>query len=326
MMRTDIAVVIIGRNEAPRIADALRSAGGRRTVYVDSGSTDGSPDRVRAAAVELIELDPDDGYSAARARNAGLERMISEPAITYVQMLDGDCTLHPEWIGRGTAALDADPGLGAVFGRLREKDPDSSIFAWLCDREWAVTPGPALFGGNVLLRAAAVRATGGYRSAMIAGEDPEYAIRLRQAGWRVLCLAEPMGRHDAAITRFGQWWRRAVRAGHAFAAITTLHPRPAPHDFARNVTRILFWAGALPLVAIGGLTLSLLHDPRWLLLPALALLLTATQMLRVTVREARSHGLRRGAAYALFMAIGKYAEMIGLVRFHLERLRGSRPA
>ncbi len=319
-------MVVIGRDEGPRLDQSLASARPYRIIYVDSGSGDGSPERARAAGAEVIELEPEQGYSAARGRNAGLGRILADQAIAYVQMLDGDTLLDPDWIAQGAAALDARPGLGGVFGRLREKDPGSSIYAWLCDIEWAVPPGPALFSGNVLLRTAAIRATGGYRAAMIAGEDPEYAIRMREAGWETLCLAEPMGTHDAAIASFGPWWRRAVRAGQGFAALNALHPAPAPHDFARSRLRILVWGGIVPLAAIAGAVLAMAADPRWLLLSALALVLTGAQMLRMMAREARRHGLRRGVAYALFMAIGKYAEMIGLLRFHAQRLRGLKPA
>lgn len=325
MSRTDIAAVVIGRNEGDRLGRCLASLGGLRAVYADSGSTDGSPDRARAAGVEVIELDPRTGFSAARGRNAGLERLIADPAIAYIQMLDGDCVLAPGWIAAGTAALDADPGLGAVSGELREADPGASVYAWLCDVEWSAPPGPiALFAGNVLLRADAVRNTGLYRPGMIAGEDPEYAIRLRDAGWKVGRIADAMAMHSADITRFGQWWQRAVRAGHAFAELTALHPRSSLHDFARNRRRILFWGGAIPLAALAGLVLAAALDPRWAMLSAGAMLLALAQMLRVGLREMRHHRPRRAFALALFLGIGKYAEMIGLLRYHLSRrLRAS---
>jgi len=315
MMRTDIAVVVIGRNEGDKLDRGLASARGLRTVYVDSGSSDGSAARARAVGAEVIELDPAGGFSAARGRNAGLERLIADPAVAYVQMLDGDSILDPGWIAAGTAALDADPGLGGVFGALRERDPDASVYAWLCDVEWAVPPGPAeSFGGNVLLRAEAVRATGLYRTELIAGEDPDYAIRLRAAGWRLLGLPVPMAVHDAAIGRFGPWWRRTVRAGHAFAALDALHPHSPIHGFARSRRRILFWGAAVPFVLLTGIILGLGLDRRWLLLSAAALLLVAAQAVRMAFRMGKRHGARRGLAFALFMTIGKYAEMIGLLR------------
>lgn len=325
MSRSDIAVVVIGRNERARLGHCLQSIGQHRIVYVDSGSSDGSPDIARSAGVEVIELDPADGFTAARGRNAGLERLLADPAIAYIQVLDGDCQLDPDWLATGAAALDADDGLAAVFGQLREIRPEASVYNWMCDVEWTTQPGPArVFGGDTLLRAVAVRQVGSYRPTMIAGEDPEYAIRLRAAGWRILALGAPMATHDAAIARFDQWWRRTVRAGHAFAELVRLHPRSPLHDFARSQKRIWFWAGAVPLTAMAGLVLAAQAHPRWIALTLAALLIIAVQWLRVGLREARHHPPGKAFAYAFFLALGKYAEMIGLVRFHVDRWRGRR--
>jgi len=326
MSRSDIAAVVIGRNESARLESCLRSLKGVRTVYVDSGSSDGSADLARTAGVELIELDAAGGFSAARGRNAGLMRATADPAIRYIQMVDGDCVVDPGWIATGAATLDADPTLGAVFGRLREIDPEASIYSWLCDIEWTVPPGPAdMFGGLVMLRAEAVRDGGGYRSGMIAGEEPELAIRLRAAGWRILSLAQPMAEHDAGITRFGQWWRRAVRGGHAFAELVHLHPGRGAHDFARSRRRILFWGGAVPCLALTGLVAGMMFDPRWMALSAAAALLIGAQAARATMRDRSRYGAKRAFLLALFLAIGKYAEMIGLIRFHVDRGLKPRP-
>lgn len=322
MTRSDVAVVVIGRNEAARLDRCLHSLGDMRILYVDSGSVDGSPDRARMAGAEVIELDPAAGFSAARGRNAGLDRLIADPGIAYVQMVDGDCTIEPGWIAAGAAALDADPTLGAVFGQLREARPEASIYAWLLDLEWRAPQGPsAVFSGNVMLRAEAVRRSGRYRDAMIAGEDPEYAIRMRAAGWHILCLAAPMAVHSAGMARFGQWWWRTARAGHGFAELDALHPRSPLHDFGRSRWRILFWAGIVPLVALTGLALAVLADPRWIILAAAAMLLVVAQLARIALREAPRHGPGRAAALALFLTIGKYAEMTGLLRFHLASRR-----
>jgi len=326
MVRTDVAVVVIGRNEGERLGPSLQSVQGLRTLYVDSGSTDDSVALAGAQGAEVIELDPAGGFSAARGRNAGLDRLVDDPAITYVQMLDGDTMLDAGWIEAGAAALDADPGLAGVFGALRERDPDASVYAWLCDVEWAVPAGPANhFAGNVLLRAEAVRSAGRYRAGMIAGEDPDYAIRLREAGWRLLSLPDPMGVHEAGIVHFGQWWRRTARAGQAFAALDALHPRSPFHDFARSRGRILFWGGLVPLIAIGGLVLGIAVHPYWSLLSVGALALIAAQAVRMAIREGRRHGPRRGIAFALFMTIGKYAEMTGLLRYMLRGRGGAAP-
>ena len=53
----------------------LTSLGGASVVYVDSGSTDGSVDLARDLGADVVELDLSSPFTAARARNAGLERL-----------------------------------------------------------------------------------------------------------------------------------------------------------------------------------------------------------------------------------------------------------
>lgn len=326
MVRTDVAIVVIGRNEGERLLRSLASIAGRRSVYVDSGSIDGSADAARRAGIDVIELSPETGFSAARGRNAGLSHMLADPAIRYVQVLDGDSALEPGWIALATERLDQETDLGAVFGRIRERETQSSIYGWMLDQEWTVQPGPALtFGGSVLLRVDAIRQSGGYRDDMIAGEDPDFALRLRMAGWSILCLDAPMAVHDGDMVRFRQWWRRTMRAGHAFAELVDRHPGSTLHAYRRSRARILFWGGVIPLVILASLALAVLIDRRWIAGAVLALALLGLNLARMTVRETIRHGLRRGPAFALFLALGKYAEMVGLLSYWRNRRQGRPP-
>src|SRR5207248_7579001 len=128
------------------------------------------------------------------------------------------------WLERAEQELKVRPEVAVVCGRRRERFPEGSVYNRLCDMEWDTPVGEAeSCGGDAMMRVKAVRATGGYRAALIAGEEPELCLRLREAGWKVLRLDAEMTLHDAAMTRFGQWWKRAVRAGHAFAEVSWLH-------------------------------------------------------------------------------------------------------
>ncbi|MBW8910471.1 MAG: glycosyltransferase [Sphingomonas sp.] len=320
----DIGIVLIGRNEGERLAAALASLRGRRhVIYVDSGSTDGSIALATAAGVDVCPLEPAGGYSAARARNRGLERL-DDVDIAYVQMIDGDCELAEGWIAIAAAALQADPGLAAIFGRRRERHPKRSVYNWLCDVEWAIPAGPAdAFGGDVLLRRDAVMAVGGYRTGMIAGEDPDLSVRLRAAGWRIACIDADMTIHDAAILQFQQWWRRTARAGHAFAELAALHPDSRRHDYHRNCRRTMIWGGMVPALALtllieAAVTGSVLY----LFMLGFIASLPLVQIGRVAAREARTRPLRRALQLSLFLMLGKYAEMMGMTRFYWNRLRG----
>ena len=98
------------------------------------------------------------------------------------------------------------------------------------------------FGGDVMIRAAALENVGGYRDDLIAGEEPELCIRLRAAGWRIWRLPYEMTSHDAAMTRFSQWWRRAMRAGYAFAQGAHLHGASPERHWVWESRRAWLWA------------------------------------------------------------------------------------
>ena len=100
------------------------------------------------------------------------------------------------------------------------------------------------FGGDVMMRAIALEAVGGYRDDVIAAEDDELCVRLRAAGWRVWRLNAEMTLHDAAMVRFGQWWRRTMRERLWFRA---------RHLFAWCAAGAPFRLGVASCVALGRL-------------------------------------------------------------------------
>jgi hypothetical protein len=59
----------------------------------------------------------------------------------------------------------------------------------------------------------------GFSENLIAGEEPELCQRIRALNKSILHIDQPMTRHDLAITRFSAYWKRAFRAGHAYADV-----------------------------------------------------------------------------------------------------------
>ncbi len=317
---TECGVVMIGRNEGERLRRCMDScASASLRVYVDSNSTDGSRELARSKGVETVELDVSRGFTAARARNAGFARMLERrPDIEYVMFVDGDCEIVADWIPAALAALHARPDIVAVCGRRRERFPEASIFNRLCDIEWNTPPGEAkAFGGDVVMRAAALRAAGGYREDLIAGEEPELCVRLREAGGRILRLERDMTWHDAAMTRFGQWWKRNVRSGHAFAEGAALHGEPPERHFVAETRRAVLWGAALPMAIL----LAAIAQPRLLLL----LLVYPVQWFRIGSRMARD-GLPIPWSYAAFLLLGRFPEAQGVLKLWLGRIAGRRSA
>ena len=100
-----------------------------------------------------------------------------------------------------------------------------------------------------MIRVEAFRRVGGYDPSIIAGEEPELCLRIRRDGWKILRIDAEMTLHDMAMTRFGQWWRRCVRAGFAYAEGAALHGRGPERHWVRDVRSILFWGIGLPAAA-----------------------------------------------------------------------------
>lgn len=166
-----------------------------------------------------------------------------------------------------------------------------------------------------MIRVKALRQVGGYRDGMIAGEEPELCVRLRQAGWQIHCLARPMTIHDAAISRLAQWWRRAKRAGHAYAEGQALHGAAPEFHNVRECRRILFWGGAVPLTIFG--TAAMISAP---LGGALALIYPA-QIARLYLRH-RAH-TDFALPLAVFTVAGNFPEAVGIMKYRFDRLRGT---
>ena len=252
-----VGVVLIGRNEGERILRAVDALGTPRppVLYVDSGSTDGSPDAVEARGVRVHRLDPARPFSAARARNEGLEVLLEDdPGLAFVQFVDGDCELAPGWLEEARATLRARAKVAMVAGILTERDPDLSPYARVMGVEWEL-PGLGdveAVGGIALARVEAVRAVGGYDANLIAGEEYDLTLRLRREGWRIARIDAPMATHDGGVTKLSQWWRRAVRSGHTHVEAWLRHGRETGRSGFRTFVSSQAWGIALPVVALGG--------------------------------------------------------------------------
>lgn len=308
-----LAVIAIGRNEGARLIRCLASLAGQSPlIYVDSGSQDGSVAAAREEGAHVVELDPARPFTAARARKEGFEALEKLGLTDYVFFVDGDCEVVPGFAEESVASLDAAPELGLVTGWRAEIYPDASIYNALCDFEWHRPAGDiTTCGGDMVVRAQAYQQAGGYNPQVIAAEDDEFCLRLGKAGWQLKRLPIPMTRHDAAMTRFSQWWRRAVRSGHGFAQVGALHP-----EFFRPERRRVWLFGlALPLAFIAGLLWS-----GWLALGVLALYAASYGR---SVQGLVRAGLRPAMAahQALFLSLSKFPNLIGMFTYFWRKAR-----
>ena len=277
-------------------------------VYVDSGSTDGSVALARGLGVTVVELDMAIPFTAARGRNEGFRALQGRlPSLRYIQFVDGDCEVLPGWLDAARDFLESHPEVAVACGRRRERYPEHSIYNRLCDMEWDTPLGEAkACGGDAMIRAAALVEVGGYRSDLIAGEEPELCVRLRLAGWKVWRIDHDMALHDAAMTRFGQWWKRSVRSGHAFAEGAYLHGASAERHWVRESLRAWLWGGVIPVLILLGVPIF-----GW---GALALsLLYPLQVVRLGLMGTGSS--KDNWLKAVFLVLSKFPEFLGQAKY-----------
>jgi hypothetical protein len=189
--------------------------------------------------------------------------------------------------------------------------------------EWDTPIGPVRScHGDVLMRLSALRATGGFDPSMIAGEEPELCIRLQQRGGTILRLDHPMTVHDAAMTRFSQWWRRAIRCGHAYAHCAARHARSQQwRHVLRPLISALVWGLTAPTMAGAALIASFFSPVAaaiWVLVVCGYIVLAW----RIYRWRRRQDSRNDAMLYALFCLVAKLPECIGVATFGANRLRG----
>ncbi len=325
MKEPQLSVVIIGRNEGDRLERCIRSVQAMKEppesleiIYVDSDSTDDSPARAEALGVKVLVVHPD-RPAAAIGRNAGW-RAATAPLIFF---LDGDTVLNPEFVKAALPSFD-DPKVAAVCGHRRENDPPTSMYQRVLDLDWIMPSGKVSFcGGDVLMRRRVIEEVGGYDPHLIAGEDPEVCQRIRARGYLICHLDHLMTWHDLGIHRWSQYWRRAIRTGHAYAEVSArLRGTATPlwqYESRKN------WRQASALIGIlgVGLVMTLLFISPWPLLASVLLFVL------LSVRSAIKARWKSSSALTLFL-YGLHSQFqhipiaVGQFSYHYNRWRGQR--
>jgi len=325
----DVGVVAIGRNEGDRLVRCLESIRGKvaAVVYVDSASDDGSVAAAERIGANVIELDKNIAFTAALARNLGAQRLNEIlPGLKYIQFVDGDCEVRPNWMPCARKELESDGHLGAVCGRRRERFPRRSIYNRLIDIEWNTAPGPALsVGGDAMFRRSAFDSVGGYDPSVMAGEEPQLCLRLRHSNWTISRIEAEMTLHDAAVTRFGQWWRRHVRAGYGTLDVNRRFEVGGERIFGKMVRSATIWALGWPIAVIAaGLIALVIRGPRaGLIAAAVVLAALPLQMVRLSVK-AFWGGMppRVALAFGVMTMLSKWAWFRGQMKYRRDRAHG----
>jgi cellulose synthase/poly-beta-1,6-N-acetylglucosamine synthase-like glycosyltransferase len=281
-----VSVVVIGRNEGQRLAACLKSVkdiinpGGEiELIYVDSNSQDGSPELAESLGAKMLRVLPQ-RPCAAIGRNAGW-RAATAP---YILFLDGDTLLHPAFLQIALQAME-DPGVAVVWGHRRETYPEHSLYNRVLDLDWIYPPGVSDFcGGDALMRRTVLEQVGGFSEDLIAGEEPELCQRIRAKGNIILHIDQPMTGHDLAMTRFQAYWKRALRAGHAYAEVSQRMKGTAFPLWVRECQRNALHATILIMLLAGAIILSVITGS---ILPCVGLFFGYTLLILRSAYKAR---------------------------------------
>jgi rhamnosyltransferase len=258
-------------------------------VVVDSGSTDGSPRRARAAGAMVHEIPPEE-FGHGRTRNLGVELARGE-AIVFTSQ--DAVAVDVDWLARLVAAARSGPDVAGAYGRqLPHPDarpPERFFLDFLYGADARVQhPDPdaeltfetTLFSNVNAAIPRAVLERYPFRDDLTMSEDQEWSRRVLRDGFSL--VYEPLAavRHSHAYTvrsAFRRFFDSGVSAEHAYvdgdesrAAL-----RRAGIRYAREELSWLWRTGRrrwIPYTAVyelgkfAGLQLGLRHQrlPRWL--------------------------------------------------------------
>jgi glycosyltransferase involved in cell wall biosynthesis len=224
----EISALIPCYNHAETIAQTIaairrQSVAVRDLSVIDDGSTDASATRAEEAGARVIRIGANLGRGAARAR------ALAETDARFILMCDATLALTPDFLAVALPWFD-EPRIAAAFGRVVSAHPRSVADRWRSRHLFKTAPPSApdhsalLATGACILRTAAVRAVGGFDTALRHGEDADLGRRLLAAGWQVVAdpalCAEPLRRDSAieALERYARWnspepmsWRAYLR-------------------------------------------------------------------------------------------------------------------
>jgi hypothetical protein len=269
-------------------------------------------------------------FSAARARNVGVERLaLINPAVAFIQFVDGDCELRDGWLERARREMQARADVAVVCGRRRERFPDASIYNRLADLEWNTPTGEVkTCGGDAMMRLAPFQQVAGFNASVVAGEEPELCQRLSRAGWKILRLGAEMTWHDAAMTRFSQWWNRQVRSGYGATDVATRFRDDNDPLFVRQIRSARLWTVGFSVLLLAAEAVGLFAGGHLRfefagLAVAIGLAVWLLQALRLATRNFRmTRSLKTAIAFGLLTMIAKWGFWIGRWKYFRDRRAG----
>ncbi|HEX7976348.1 MAG TPA: glycosyltransferase family 2 protein, partial [Anaerolineales bacterium] len=131
-MEPKVFFVILNWNQGAMTLDCLRSLQSLtypnyQVVLVDNGSTDGSPDLIRAQFPDCILIESKENLGYSEGNNLGIRCAIDQGA-AYLMLLNNDTLVDPEMLTRLVRAAEADPQIGIAGPTMFYADPPDMLW------------------------------------------------------------------------------------------------------------------------------------------------------------------------------------------------------
>jgi rhamnosyltransferase len=247
-----ISIIMRSYNEAWALREtlpALRAQDWKNSelIVIDSGSTDGSVELIRAEQPRhFVQIQPHE-YNPSRVMNQGMRLARSE----FCVFLNADATPQgANWLRPLAAALQ-DARTAAVFGRQIPRPDCRAVFAYDYDRCFGPQRESASWEHFFSMVSSGIRkdiwAQRGFREDLQYAEDDEYTRWCASQGYRIVYCEESVVMHSHNYT-LQQAYKRA--RGDSFAnAATKVDRAPGLRDFGpslvfamlRDASRDLAW-------------------------------------------------------------------------------------
>lgn len=320
-------IVVVGANPKTLPEAAIRSAGDSRAIVFASVGLAPEPLAVaRRAGAVIVEGDERSLATGGRARNAGYRQLKKiAPHLRYVQFIDSDYALDPDWIATAEKFMERRPEVAIIEGTVQSQSGRPIEYRTIAEQKMREAIGEVALIANasVFMRTENFEAAGGFRGDLLVCETEDLCVRQRRRGGRVWRLDANMLICNSQKQKLAKWWSRCIRQGFENAYAASLHGGPPERVGVRDTARAIIWGFAFPFAIavfalVGGVGAAI-----WAPLTSAPVIAAAIVALGVGVYGVKfiAATLRRGplrpsswrkAFYAVF---ARFPEFIGVWRF-----------